>query len=160
MFHYLHMQDLIERCPAWYSKVCIKPQYESKKVIVTWNIPEYSGYEEIKDKDDEKVKRPDAKIILTEEKKIYVVEMSVPWVENRAKKEIEKADKYINIIQSLKIDHPGYVVEQLTFIMDCLGGFSNELKNSKTINVPWKLFQALSARHLMWLNNNNSNNNF
>ena len=64
------MQKLIERCPAWYSKIYIKPMYENDKVIIIWNMSEYSGYEEIKEKDDERVKRPDAKIILREDKKI------------------------------------------------------------------------------------------
>ena len=56
--------------------------------------------------------------------------MSVPWIENRKIKEAEKIEKYVHIVQSLKVDHPGYEVEQLTFIMDCLGGFSISLKQN------------------------------
>ena len=130
MFHYLHMKSLINKCPPWYSDIIIKPMYENENVTFTWNIPEYSGYEEIKETDDEKVKRPDAKIILWDQKKIFIVEMSVPWLENRAIKIKEKIDKYVNIIQSLKVEYPNYKVEQLTFIIDCLGGFSIDLQHN------------------------------
>ena len=130
MFHYLRMQNLIDKCPAWYSNIIIKPMYENTNVTITWNIPEYTGYEDIKDKHDEKVKRPDAKIILRDQKKVFVVEMSVPWIENREIKVIEKTEKYVNIVQSLKVEYQDYKVEQLTFVIDCLGGFSIHLKEN------------------------------
>ena len=56
--------------------------------------------------------------------------MYVPWVENRGIKIIEKTEKYAHIIQSLKVDYPNYKVKQLTFIIDCLGGFSSSLKEN------------------------------
>ena len=43
---------------------------------------------------------------------------------------MEKEEKYRNIVQGLKVDNPGYNVKQLTFIVDCLGGYSKELINS------------------------------
>ena len=69
--------------------------------------------------------RPDGKIILKNEKQIYVLEMSVPWIENRQSKFQEKEEKYRGIIQTLKVNNPTYNVKQLTFIIDCLGGYSN-----------------------------------
>ena len=122
------MESIVEKPPPWYSKVEIKPLYENENIVLTWNIPEYSGYEEMKESEGERIKRPDAKIILKSEKKIFVIEMSVPWLENRASKIEEKIEKYKFIVQSLKMDHPQYKVEQLTFIIDCLGGFSKDLK--------------------------------
>ncbi len=56
--------------------------------------------------------------------------MTVPWIENRTLKEEEKINKYQHIVQSLKIDNPGYDVKQLTFVMDCLGGYSKSLPSS------------------------------
>ena len=53
--------------------------------------------------------------------------MSIPWISNRKSKFIEKEEKYVNIVQRLKIDNPGFEVKQLTFIMDVLGGYSKEL---------------------------------
>ena len=38
--------------------------------------------------------------------------------------------KYENIIRSLKLQYPDHHVEQLTFIVDCLGGFSKTLVKS------------------------------
>ena len=89
-----------------------------------WDIPEYSGYDKVLDNGP---LRPDGKIIDTASKKILVLEMSVPWIENRKIKIEEKVKKYINIVQSLKVENPGYSVRQLTFIMDCMGGFSIDL---------------------------------
>ena len=48
----------------------------------------------------------------------------------------EKEGNYANIIQSLKVDNPGYHVKQATFIIDCLGGYSMDLAdNLKLLNL-------------------------
>ena len=52
--------------------------------------------------------------------------MTIPWIKNRESKLKEKQDKYVNIIQSTK------VVLQSTFIVDCLGGYSNDLVDNLT----------------------------
>ena len=45
--------------------------------------------------------------------------------------------KYENIIRSLKLQYPNHHVEQLTFIVDCLGGFSKSLVESlKKLDLP------------------------
>ena len=92
-----------------------------------WDIPEYYGNE---DEDEERTLRPDGKVILEEKKEMYVLEMSVPWMENRNTKFTEKEVKYVDIVQRLKIDHPDFNVKQLTFIIDGLGGYSKELITS------------------------------
>ena len=97
--------------------------YENDNLTVFWDIPEYSGY----DDDLDHSLRPDGKLINKTEKTIYVLEMTVPWIENRETKEEEKVGKYKGIVQSLKIDHPGYTVKQLTFVIDCLAGYSKSL---------------------------------
>ena len=51
---------------------------------------------------------------------------TLDWKPKKNKLE-EKETKYVNIIQGLKVDNPGYEVRQLTFIVDCLGGFSKDL---------------------------------
>ena len=117
----------MEQCPAWYSKITIKPHYENETTKVYWDIPEYYGNEE---DEEDRTLRPDGKIILEEKKKMYVLEMSVPWPDNRDAKYDEKQKKYEDIVQRLKIDHPNYDVKQLTFIIDGLGGYSKELVSS------------------------------
>ena len=121
------MYKLVDKCQPWFSKEIIKPQYENDEINVLWDIPEYTGFE---DEVDDKLQRPDGKIILKKKKIVYVLEMSVPWIENRETKIVEKVEKYKNIIRSLKLLYPGYHVEQLTFIIDCLGGYSKTLQES------------------------------
>ena len=74
--------------------------------------------------------RPDGKIILKKEKMIFILEQTVPWVTNRDAKLAEKEDKYKNIIRNLKLQNPGYEVKQLTFVIDCLGGYSKDFKET------------------------------
>ena len=81
----------------------------------------YNGYE---DEQDDKLFRPDGKIIFKDRKQIYVLEMSVPWIVNRKIKFDEKVEKYKSVIQTLKVDNPLYTVQQITIIIDCLGGYS------------------------------------
>ena len=50
--------------------------------------------------------------------------MAVPWINNREIKYQEKIDKYRNVLNKLKLDYPNYEVNQLTFIIDGLGGHS------------------------------------
>ena len=124
MFKILHKYKLITDFPPWYTKVSIKPMYQNEEIEVFWDIPEYSGY----DNDlEHRPLRPDGKIINKKTKKIHVLEMSIPWIENRNIKLVEKLDKYKEIIQSLKVDNPGFLVEQATFIIDCMGGYSKDL---------------------------------
>ena len=126
MFKFLHKNELIEKVPPWYTNVCIKPHYSNAGLDVFWDIPEYSGYENEQEQNHGPL-RPDGKIINKTTKSIYVLEMSIPWITNRGCKLEEKENKYTNIVQSLKIDYPGYSVKQLTFIIDCMGGYSKEL---------------------------------
>ena len=125
LLKYLYNKRFIDKSPPWFSKVNIKPIYKDKESVITWNIPEYSGYER---NENTSPLRPDGKIILHKDKKVYILENSIPWVENRSIKFNEKQDKYREIVQSIKADYPQYEVKQLTFIMDCLGGFSSNLK--------------------------------
>ena len=127
LFHVLVMYKLVEKCPPWFSKQIIKPRYENDEILLLWDIPEYTGFE---DEDDDKLQRPDGKLILKEKKIVYVLEMSMPWITNRETKTDEKVVKYENVIRSLKLLYPGYHVEQLTFIIDCLGGYSKSLSVS------------------------------
>ena len=124
LFNFLLKHNLIEKCPPWYSEVEIKKHYESKDIELLWDIPEYTGNE---GEDEAKLLRPDGKIIMKKKKVIFVLEQSVPWISNREVKIVEKEKKYENIIRNIKIANPDYNVKQLTFIIDCLGGYSKSL---------------------------------
>ena len=127
LFKFLRKNNFICLCPPWYSNIQIKPRYEDENITILWDIPEYSGFN---DQDENHILRPDGKIILKKEKQIFILEMSVPWIDNRATKFEEKEAKYHRVVQNLKIDNPGYKVNQLTFIMDCLGGHSQDLETN------------------------------
>ena len=78
----------------------IKPSYENDEIWLVWDIPEYCGRE---DEEESRILRPDCKIIFKEEKRIVLLEMTVPWIENREIKLQEKEEKYANIIRTLKL---------------------------------------------------------
>ena len=61
----------IQAVPPWNSPMAIKPVYEKDEVKLFWDIPEYSG------RDGESIRdnaRPDGKIILHKEEKIFLIE--------------------------------------------------------------------------------------
>ena len=61
------------------------------------------------------------------ENKLYLLEMSVPWMSNRAANLKEKVDKYEHILIVYRLNLPQYEVEPLTFIMDGFGGYDDDL---------------------------------
>ena len=133
VFKYLHKNNMVKQFPAWYKNICIKPLYESETIEVYWDIPEYSGYDSDLENDP---LRPDGKIINKENNSIFVLEMAIPWIENRSSKFEEKEQKYLNIVQNLKVENTGYTVKQLTFIVDCLGGYSQDfVENLKLLGL-------------------------
>ena len=127
LYNFLFKRKMIEKCPPWYSKVDIKSKYENNEILLLWDIAEYSGNE---NEEDENVLRPDGKLFLHKEKMIYVLEQTIPWISNREIGMAVKENKYRNIIRSLKLNYPEYEVKQLTFIIDCLGGYSPSLKEN------------------------------
>jgi hypothetical protein len=127
LFPLLLSNKFIDECPPWYTKITIQPRYDNENVTLLWDIPEYTGTEE---EDDEQLKRPDGKLIFKLKRKILILEMSVPWIENRETKLVEKEGKYKDIIAKLKIEYPEYEIMQATFIIDVLGGYSAHLKSN------------------------------
>ena len=127
LFPLLLSQKFIDTYPPWYTPLVIKPRYENEEVILMWDIPEYSGKD---DEDEEKLLRPDGKLIFQQKRKIVLLEMSVPWIENREAKLIEKEEKYKGVLTNIRLEYPGFQVEQATFIIDVLGGYSSHLKSN------------------------------
>ena len=60
MFKYLHKMNMITDFPPWFSKISIKPHYETEELDVYWDIPEYSGYSDVTS--EHGPLRPDGKI--------------------------------------------------------------------------------------------------
>ena len=66
--------------------------------------------------------RVDARVIDHKQKRIYAIEMSCPWIDNRKKKEVEKTTNYAPLRWELKQQSPTYTVKQFNIIIDVLGG--------------------------------------
>jgi len=118
---------LINDIPAWWSKTTVKPYYCNEEARFWWDIPEYLGTE---NEDEAKSPRPDGKLELVKEKRIFLVEMTVPWPTNRKDKFLLKETKYNPVKQQLKFENPGYEIGQVTLVMDSFGGFDINLREN------------------------------
>ena len=66
--------------------------------------------------------RVDVRFVDHKAKQAWAVEMSCPWIDNRAKKLEEKAIKYGPLLLELKQQHRGDEVQRCNIIIDALGG--------------------------------------
>ena len=98
--------DLVTSEVPWFSKIQPKPMYENERAIAYWDIPLYADNTYLK------VNRIDATIVDKENKKVSVIEMSCPWVENREEKDAEKTTKYGPLRWKLEQGYPEYPVTQ------------------------------------------------
>ena len=64
------------------------------------------------------------------EKKIFLVEMTVPWINNRDIKYELKHSKYRDIQVNLKLEFPDFKIDQITLVIDVFGGHSQHLYNN------------------------------
>ena len=132
----LHQFGLIDEIPPWYTNKKVDPYMEKEDVKFWWDTPEYNGRdgEEIKSRRN----RPDGKVIYSSngEKFAFLIEMTVPWTDNREEKYIFKENKYVDILSNLKLEYPGYIVDQVTLVMDVFGGYGMDLRKNigKVIN--------------------------
>ena len=115
---------LIDKIPPWCSQVVPKPLYENDNHKAFWDVLVFAENAELR------ANRIDARIINHEEKKITLLEMSCPCVENRCQKEAEKTRKYGPLQCELRQQFKGYKVEQFNIIMDVLGGYSAHLEQN------------------------------
>lgn len=73
------------------------------------------------------IEQHDGKIILKKQKQIFLVEQTIPWISNRDGKYISKKHKYDEIQTFLRLENPGYHLDQITLAMDVFVGFSTNL---------------------------------
>ena len=66
--------------------------------------------------------RVDVRVIINDHKqmRIYAIEMSCPWTDDRKRKEVEKTTKYAPLGWELKQQFPTYTVKQFNIIIDVL----------------------------------------
>ena len=123
-FELLQDLELIDEVPIWYSPVRPKPIYENSYAQAFWDVPLFAEHNEVR------ANRVDARVINHKLRSVVTLEMSCPWIENRSKKDEEKALKYGPMRWELKQQYPGYSVEQYNIIVDVLGGWSKEMEDS------------------------------
>ena len=128
VFQLLKQLGLIKKEHAWYSPDKVKPYYENETSKFWWDIPEYNGREDQKEQQSKPL-RPDGKLEMICENvhKIFLIEMSVPWMSNRVAKLKEKVDKYEHIKIGYRLNFPDCIVDQITLIMDVFGGYDKDL---------------------------------
>ena len=119
--------DLIDVCPPWFTQNKVKPYYDNSKASVWWNIPEFTGA--MIDADAQML-RPDGKLLLKAEKTIFLLEITISWIDNRDERYKEKVGKYTSIRRNIMRDFPDYKVDQITLVMDSLGGYSKNLREN------------------------------
>ena len=116
--------DLVTSEVPWFSKTQPKPMYENERAIAYWDIPLYADNTHVK------ANRIDATIVDKENKRVSVIEMSCPWVENREEKDAEKTTKYGPLRWELEQRYPEYRVRQFNIIVDVLGGYSRDFRKA------------------------------
>ena len=146
--------------PPWYSPVQLKPMYENERAKAFWDVPVYAERVMVK------ANRIDPRIVEKERKRVAVIEMSCPWMDNRAIKDAEKTTKYGPLRWELKQQYPGYEVKQFNIIIDVLGGWSvyveetmkdlveqrsrSVLRRMQKVNLSHSLNIARAFKVLMW----------
>ena len=126
-FQVLSKFELIKDTYPWFSPAKVKPLYANEKFEVLWDIPEFSG------KDGENINecaRPDSKIVMHQEKNIFLVEQMVPWCEILNQQYEFKRSKYSELQTYMRMENPNYEIEQITLVMDVFGGYSKHLSEN------------------------------
>ena len=116
--------DLVTTVPPWYSLEQPKPLYENEKGKAYLDVPVFAENVEVRNN------RIDARAINKEKKKVYLLEMSCPWIANREEKSEEKTTKYAPLRFELRKHNPGYDIEQHNVVIDVLGGCSANVRSS------------------------------
>ena len=123
-FEMLRDQNLVSKVPPWYSPVQLKPMYENERAKSFWDVPAYEESVMVK------ANRIDARVVEKDRKRVAVIEMSCPWMDNRAIKDAGKRAKYGPLRWELKQQYPGYEVKQFNIIIDVFGGWSVDVEET------------------------------
>ena len=90
----------------------LRDQNLVSKVKAFWDVPVYAENVMVR------ANRIDMRVADKERKQIVVIEMSCPWMENRAIEDAEKTAKYSPLRWELKQQYPGYEVKQSNISID------------------------------------------
>ena len=88
-FKYLARHNSRHNIPPWFSPTEPKPVDEKHRAKAYWNVLVYAKNTGVR------VNTIDVRIINKKDKKVTLLEMSCPWMENREAKESEKTMRYV-----------------------------------------------------------------
>ena len=112
----------------WFSTDIVAPHYKNEHIEFWWDVQEYTG----RDSENAKPLRPDGKLKVQTDKmkQIFLLEITIPWIQNRLEKYDLKSDKYRNILQNLQFENPEFEIDQITLVMDVFGGYDKNLEDN------------------------------
>ena len=123
--------SLIDNVPPWFTSQKVSSYYGNDIAEIWWDIPEFAGSSENESEEDLKNKmRPDGKLKLKKDKKIFILEQGCPWMTNRNEVYEVKSRKYESVLRNIKLNEPEYTVTQITLVIDSLGGYSKNLREN------------------------------
>ncbi|PFX18700.1 hypothetical protein AWC38_SpisGene16924 [Stylophora pistillata] len=103
-FEMLKDLKLADFTPPWFSDVKPKPLYKSPDAEAYWDLPVDADHTYVQSN------RVDARFIDHKNKKVFMVDMSCPWINNGDKKDKEKTKKYGSLRLELTKQHPGFKI--------------------------------------------------
>lgn len=113
---------LADKVPPWFFQVTPGPLSTSSDAEAFGHVPAFADHTFVRSN------LVDARFVDHKSKKVLMVEISCPWLDNYKTKETEKTEKYGPLLLELSRQHQGYKIIQLNFIMNVLGGWSKELE--------------------------------
>ena len=105
----------------WHMPVDPDPFVENDRIAIWWDMHYYAHGVKLEHN------KPDMRVWLKEEKKMFVVEMSTPWDDNVVWWEAEKVRKYGPLLVEMAVEFKGrgVQVEQVTLVIGALGSMRN-----------------------------------
>ena len=98
----LRSRNLSDKSSPWYSPIKPKPVYENEQAVAYWDVLLFADHTTVS------ANRIDVTVLDKVRKKVLLIEMTRPWVENREKKSTEKTSKYGPLRWELQMRYPGY----------------------------------------------------
>ena len=118
------MQYILSGCCALAQTKYLQRHNNAKHSTPFWDVPLFADTTQVK------ANRIDATVIDKASKKVRVLEMSCPWLENRESKDFEKTTKYSQLRLELTNRYPEDEVNQYNIIIDVLRGCSKEVEKN------------------------------
>ena len=140
-----HKYGLEDKLRSWTSKRKIPPSGENDKVRIWWN-------KTVQTVEPTNHNKPDMLVWFKEEKRLVIIEMSVPWDKNIPDVLLRKSEKYGVVRSQLARDYPEFEVIQANVVLGAMGTITSEVEEEltkihKDINSQWIPMQRCIIIH-------------